>query len=864
MIRDPDRKPVAAMLATLRLVARLALRDLRGGIGGMRIVLACLALGVAAIGAVGGLQGMIHDGIAGQQRSLLGGDLSIESSDPFPAELATFVTAHGARVSEILRMRSMLYAPGGRMLVELQAVDAAYPLVGTVTITPPGPLDRALAAPGTVPAALLADPLVIARLGLAPGAAVRVGSAQFRMAGTLAHTPDSATTVVLAPAVMIARPALDAAGLLQPGALVNRALRIALDGPDQGRAARAQALAGAIAARFPDQGWRIRGTADAAPALTRTIDQIARFLRLIGLTALLLGGLGVSAGVTSWLEGRGGTIAILRCLGAPSTLVSLTFGLQIAVLCILGIGGGMVLALLLPPLAVHALSGLLPLTATLAPPVRPALLAGLFGVLVALLSVILPLTRASAIPPAALFHDQGRQRPLGRSGRLRAGLAMAACAILLGGLAGLLGGDRLFVAGFLAIALAVGGVLALAGGALRRVMAALLPRMGTDRGVLRLGLALFARPGAPTARLMVALGAGLTGMATITLVEGAIMAQLRDQMPRNAPAFYFVDIQPADLDRFDTLARSQPSVRAIQQVPSMRTRIVAVNGVPAERVAATPQTQWALRGDHGLTLSAMPPPGTQLAEGTWWPADYDGPPLLSLDAGLAQGWGVRIGSVIRLNVLGRSIDVRVANLRRVAWRSLQLNFAFVVSPGLLSHAPHTFVATLATDGRADRDAAVLAAITDALPGVTGIRVADVLAELGTLVGRLAAALTAASSIILMSGGLVLAATLAAGWRQRVTTAATLRALGADSGQIRTIWLVEFTLLGFTAGLAATILGTLIAWLVTRTVLQMPWTADWTALIGTMAGTLLVTTLCGMVVWRRTLRQAVRSTRGRST
>jgi putative ABC transport system permease protein len=238
--------------------------------------------------------------------------------------------------------------------------------------------------------------------------------------------------------------------------------------------------------------------------------------------------------------------------------------------------------------------------------------------------------------------------------------------------------------------------------------------------------------------------------------------------------------------------------------------------------------------------------------------------LLSLDAGLARGWGVRIGSTVRLNVLGRSIDVRVANLRTVAWRSLQLNFAFVVSPGLLSHAPHTYVATLATTGRTDQDAAVLAAITDALPGVTGIRVADVLAELGTLVGRMAAALTAASSIILISGGLVLAATLAAGWRQRVTTAAILHAQGADAGQIRTIWLIEFTLLGLTAGLTATALGTVIAWLVTRLALQMPWTADWTALVGTMAGTLVVTTLCGMVVWRRTLHHAIRTTRGGRT
>ncbi|WP_342627378.1 FtsX-like permease family protein [Nguyenibacter vanlangensis] len=848
-------------LATLRLAIRLAWRDMRGGIGGMRIVLACLALGVAAIGAVGGLQVMIRDGIAQQQRSLLGGDLSIESSDPFPPDLASFLAASGARVSQVVRLRSMLYASqsgdgtgGDRMLVELQAVDGAYPLVDHVTIAPPADLARALrpAADGTP--ALLADPLVIDRLHLRQGDVVRIGTARFRLAGALAHSPDSAGTIMLAPTILIAAPALDAAGLLQPGALATRALRAVLDGPAAGRAARAAALARAIAVRFPDQGWHVRGVADAAPALDRTIDQVALFIQLIGLAALLLGGLGVAAGVTAWLDGRGRTIAILRCLGASGRLVRLVFGLQIMGLCAIGIAGGMAAALLLPPLAVHALAGLLPVDAAgLVPPLRPALLAGLFGAVVALLVTLLPLMRASAIAPAALFHDQDRRRPLGAAGRRRSLAAMAACAALLGLLALALTADWRFLAGFLAAVALAAALLAAAGTALARAVAALLPRLGTRHGRLRLGLVLFARPGAATGRLVVALGAGLAAMATIILVERTIAAQLQDQLPRNAPSFYFVDIQPADLDRFDALARAQPTVRSIAQLPSMRTRVVAVDGVPAERVAATPQTRWALRGDHGLTLSATPPAGTHLAAGQWWPADYAGPPLLSLDAGLARGWGVHLGTTIRLNVLGRAIDFRVASLRDVAWRSLQLNFAFIASPGLLSHAPHSFIATLATDGRADHDAGVLAALTDALPGITGIRIADVLAQLATLAGRLGGALTAAAALLLASGGLVLAATLSAGWRQRVATAAILRALGADAGQIRAIWLLEFTLLGLTAGAMAAAIGTANAWLIARAVLHMPWHADWPALAGTLAVTLCATTLCGMLVWRHALQ-----------
>ncbi|MFS3136213.1 ABC transporter permease [Gluconacetobacter sacchari] len=840
-----------------RLAARLAWRDLRGGIGGMRVVLACLALGVATIGTVGSLRDMIRDGIAGEQRTLLGGDLSIESSDPLPPELADFATAHGARVSHVARMRSMLYAPRGagredsRMLVELSAVDDAYPLVGTLAITPQAPLDRALAPDNGIPA-LLADPLVIDRLGLTTGTILRIGTARFRLAGSLDRTPDGAATVMLAPTVMITRSALDQAGLMQPGALVTHALRLALGGRATDRPARAHALAAAIAARFPDQGWHIRGEADAAPALTRTVDQMARFLSLIGLSALLLGGLGVSTGVTSWLDGRGRTIAILRCLGAPGPLIRRIFGLQIAALCGLGIAAGMVTALLLPPLAARMLGGLLPIETHAMPPLPPVLTAGLFGVLVALLSVVLPLARACATSPASLFRDQARRGSVHiRSPRV--GAVLIPCVILAGALTVQLADSLPFAAGFLAVVLTAVAILVLAGTILRQGVSVLLARLDTARGVPRLALALLAHRQANATHMVTALGAGLSAMAAILLTEGAMMAQLRDQMPHDAPAFYFIDIQPGDLARFDTLARAQPSVRAVQQLPSMRTRVVAVNGVPAEQVDATPQTRWALHGDHGLTVAGTPPPGTKLAEGTWWPSDYSGPPLLSLDAGLAQGWGVHVGSTVRLNVLGRAIDVRVANLRTVAWRSLQLNFAFVASPGLLSHAPHTFVATLATDGRADQDAATLAAITDALPGVTGIRVADVLARLAALAGQIATALSVAASIILASGALVLAATLAAGWRQRVANAAILQAVGAGPRQIRTIWLIEFTLLGLTAGLSAILLGSTAAWLVTRRILHLPWTADWTAVGSMMAGTLVTTTLCAMLVWHRALQ-----------
>jgi putative ABC transport system permease protein len=293
-----------------------------------------------------------------------------------------------------------------------------------------------------------------------------------------------------------------------------------------------------------------------------------------------------------------------------------------------------------------------------------------------------------------------------------------------------------------------------------------------------------------------------------------------------------VDIQNSQLPQFESLMQAQPGVEEMRQVPSLRARIVAVNGVPADRVQATPDTQWALRGDRGLTYAATPPSGTRVVAGQWWLADYSGPPLVSFDAQLARGWGVTVGDVIRVNVLGRDIDLKVASLRDIAWQSLSLNFTMVASPGLLQNAPHTHIATVrvasADQGR------LLRVVTDALPNVTGIRVEDVLAAVASLLGQVAAALTATGSLTLVAGALVLVGAVAAGQRRRTREAVILKTLGATRGQIRAAWMVEFGVLGLAAGLIAALVGTLASFGVVRYIMHF----DWVFLPGTLAGTLI--------------------------
>jgi putative ABC transport system permease protein len=311
-----------------------------------------------------------------------------------------------------------------------------------------------------------------------------------------------------------------------------------------------------------------------------------------------------------------------------------------------------------------------------------------------------------------------------------------------------------------------------------------------------------------------------------------------------APSFFFIDIQNDQARDFDRLALAQPGVDDVRRAPSLRARIVAVDGVPAEQVPATEETRWALRGDRGLTYAATPPEGTRLVAGQWWAADYDGPPLVSFDANLAAGWGARIGSVITVNVLGRDIDLRIASLRDIQWRGLGINYAMVASPGMLEAAPHTHIATVRSTAAAETG--VLRALTDAFPNVSGIRVRDALEAVAGLLARIGVALQATSSLTLLAGMLVLA-----GRGRGGAGAAGTRRGGAEDGGCDPVADPQRLAGGVRRaragrGLLAAVAGSAASWAVVRFVMR----GEWVFLPGTLAvvvaGCVLITLGLGYV------------------
>lgn len=809
---------------------RLARRELRGGLRSLRIVLACLALGVAAIAAVGTLRAATEAGLAADGARLLGGDIEIRVSQrPLSEAARDWAESRGARLSDVVEMRAMAIAPSGdRALVELKAVDAAYPLYGELVLAPA----EASLAPREGRHGVAMEASVAERLGLSPGDPVRIGDATLTFAGVIAQEPDRvASPAVLGPRALILAEALPATGLIQPGSLVSYDTRARLPAGSNPRA-----FAEAWRAAQGDGGWRVRTADQAEPGVNRFLDRAASFLTLAGLTALLVGGIGVATGVRAWLEARGRTIATLRCLGAPAGTILATYLFQVLILAAFGIVIGLAAGFGLTWLAAQALAGALPVPPRLGIYPAPLALAALYGLLTALAFALWPLGRAQRIPGAALFRDTVTATPGWPSRGIVLANALAALA-LVALVVGTAEQPR-FALGFCAGA---AGTLLLFRLGASGLMAAARAFRHIRRPAWRLGLANLHRPGAPTPTMLVALGIGLTTLAAVATIEGNLRRQLEEQLPEAAPSFFFIDIQSDQAEAFDRLARSLPGVDDVRRAPSLRARIVAVDGVPAEEVNATEDTRWALRGDRGLTYAATPPEGTRLVAGAWWPADYDGPPLVSFDANLARGWGVGVGSVITVNVLGRNIDLRIASLRDIQWRGLGINYTMVASPGLLQAAPHTHIATVRSD--AVSETGVLRALTDTFPNISGIRVRDALEAVAGLLSRVGVALQATSSVTLLAGMLVLAGAVAAGQRRRVRDAVVLKTVGATRSQIRSAWLVEFGLLGLVAGLLAAAAGSAASWAVVRFVMR----GEWIFLPGTLAATVLGCVLLTLVL-----------------
>jgi len=796
----------------ISLSARLAWRGLRGGRAGWFTIVACLMLGVGAIAASLSLDYSLRRALSDDARTLLGGDAELRMTYRSPGEPELFFLSGFGGLSQSAEMRVMARnAKDGRQtLSELKTIDGAYPLFGKVDLAPGMPLAKAVAQDGAVWGAA-AEQDLLDRLGLAVGDHFTVGNAEFVLRAVVVREPDRAgANFSLGPRLLVAPEALDATGLIQPGSLVHHLVLMKLR-PGQDVAHFRQALE----AKYDPAPWLFRDASEATPALKRLLDRTTLFLTLVGLTSLLVGGIGIADGTTAFVDQRLADIAKLKCLGASNGVILLSHALQFALLALIGMVLGLSLGATAPWVVMATMGDRLPVEAHLGVAALPLAEALAFGVLACVTFATGPLARAASVPGAQLLRD--RVAPAPTRFRLGPVLLVTLAALALAGFTILISADRKLALWFVGGGAAAFGLFALGG---RLVVA--LARLASKRRLagklpLRLALSSLHRPGALTEGVVLSLGLGLSLLVGLTLVEITLSRQIDQQIPAKAPSFFFIDIQADQADQFDQVARAA-GAGEITRAVMVRGRITRINEVPVSKATVAPDAAWAVKGDRGLTVADEPPADANVVAGAWWPKEYDGPPLVSLDANIAKGFGVGVGDTITVDVLGREITAKIASLRRIDWASLGMNFTFVLSPNALAGAPVSEIATVRAPK--DREAAVERAVSDALPTVSVIRVSDALVQLSRVVEGIGIAVRSAAAVALIAGGLVLAAAISAGQRRRIAEAVLLKVLGAARADLLRAVLWEFVILGGAAGAVAAVVGCLIAWGVLTKVLRL--------------------------------------------
>lgn len=824
---------------------RLARRELRGGLQGFRIFLLCLALGVGAIAAVGSVRAAIEAGLAREGAALLGGDAELRFTYRFAdAEERGWMDDQTAMVSEIVDFRSMAVTGEGleaeRALTQVKGIDGNWPLIGAAVFDPPMPVAEVLAGQDGLPGGAM-DRILAERLGLSQGDTFRLGVQEFALMAVLEREPDGVTAQFgFGPRTLVATEALAQSQLLGAGTLFDVAYRVILHEGDS-----ITRLQSAAQARFEGAGVRFRDASRGAPGVTRFVERISAFLVLVGLAGLAVGGVGVSAAVRAYLDGKTPVIATLKTLGAEGLVIFATYFLQIGVLTALGILAGLLLGAGVPLLAAPLLEAQLPVP--IAAGIHPAPLgeAALYGALTALVFTLWPLARVEQVRAAALFRGMGGEsRALPRV-RYLVALTLALAA-LVGAATWFSGIWQLALGTALGIMAAL-VVLLLAATALR-LLARRLARLRIMRGrtALRLALGAVGNPREGVVAVVLSLGLGLTVLATVGQIDANLRNAIAGDLPDRAPSYFFIDIQNAQLEGFLDRLRNDPGASDIQTAPQLRGVVVAINDRPASELG----DHWVLRGDRGLTYDARMPDGTTLVEGEWWPEDYTGPPLISFGINEARDLGLRLGDRVTVNVLGRDLTGTIANFRELDFRTGGIGFVMSFNPAALQAAPHTHIVTV--HATPESEGAILRDLSNAYPNVTAIRIREAVERVSEALTALAAATSYAALATLLTGFVVLIGAAAAGERARVFEAAVLKTIGATRARILLSFALRSVLMGAAAGVVAIGAGALASWVVLTRVMELSYRFEPVSALAIVAGGVLATLLAGLVFALRPL------------
>lgn len=791
---------------------RFALRELRGGLKGFYIFLACIALGVGAISGVNSVARSITHAISGEGQALLGGDISFSvlQRDLKVDELDYLKNLGTLSKSTGTKAMARLPDSSGQTLIELKSVDNAYPLYGALT-GPSGPLNSKSLKNNEA----YVDQLLLDRLNIKIGDTINVGEAKLVIRDTIITEPDRLSEgMAFGPKVIVSHLGMKSTDLIKPGSLIRYTYKLKNTLLDK---TATKNLIKNANTKFPEIGWRIRTKNNAAPALSRNIERFSQFLTLVGLTSLIVGGVGIANAIQAFLETKMAVIATFKSLGATGGFIFQVYLLQIMLLAILGIALGLVLGVLAPYGAAYALSGIVPISSEALFFPNALALGTLFGILTALTFAIRPLAGSNDIPAAALFRSSSANHStIPAPVYLAALLASISALVFLA----IFNSENKFIAMVFIGAIVFSFVLLRLVSYLIQLLARVSPKFRSME--IRMAVANIHRPGSLTPSVVMSLGLGLALLVSLTQIDSNLRQQVNGDILKTAPDFFFADIQNNEIEDFKSKLSSIVPGAKIVSVPMLRGRITRLKGIDAQDYDAR-GAAWVLRGDRGITYENSLPENSTLQKGEWWPQDYSGEPLVSVTAKEASELQLDVGDMLSVNVLGRTIEARISSLRNVEFQSMGINFVLVFSPNTFSGAPHSYLATLASDDSPNvpSDGEILRQITKSYPAVTSVRVSDALDTVNKIIEQLSTAIRAAASVALVSSILVLAGALAAGNNARIHDSVVLKTLGAKRWVLIRTFIYEYAILGLTTAIFALLAGGIASWFVLSNIMQLP-------------------------------------------
>jgi putative ABC transport system permease protein len=827
----------------------VAVREFKGSAGRLLFFAACLSVGVAAVVAVAGLSRALDDGIQEQAKQLLAADLAISSRRPIPDEMVAAVDAMAdARWTRVSQLPSVVSvpsdgtAPGSSLLCELKAVGAGYPFYGELDTDPQGPISGLLTAQK-----VLVGPELLTRLGIGVGHDLRIGDSIFEIAGTVLTEPDRlGVSFAIGPRVLMSTEGLARTGLAGVGSRIEHRLLVRLGaGVNQEQVA---AAAAALRRVSGDPAFiRVETYAEAQPNLRQGLGRVGRFLGLVALVSLMVGGIGVAQAVRAWLAGRLDAIAVLRAIGMrPREVFGLFLG-QTVVLALAGsvVGGllGTVVAKAVPGL----LADLLPVKVQVGWQPEAMIRGIVLGLGVAVLFGLRPLIDVLRVPPVRVLRRDADPLPVSRI----AGAGLAA--VLAVGIAaaatiqsGSLGRGVQFAVGMIVAT----GLLSLGAWLVMRAVGS-VPR---DLGAvfLRHGLAALARPGSGTLGAVVALGLGVLTVLGMYLIQGRLTAQLDAELPDQAPTAFLIDIQPEQWPGVRSILQ-EAGAEDLQSVEVVMARLQSINGVPvSELVEAADEKardrRWVLTREQRLTSMETLPEDNVILDGALW--SMPGRAEVSVERDFADDLGVGVGDTVVLNVQGVPLELVVSSLRSVEWGRFSINFFLVVEPGVLDRAPGFRIASARLPEK--MEAATQDRLAAAFPNVTMLRLREVLQKVVGILRQLGFGVRFIGAFTVLAGIAILGGSVAAGAVRRGRQVALYKTLGMRRAEVVTIFAVEYALIGLVAGVIGTVGGILLAWVVTRFGFEIAWAWSPAALLLSVTLTVALSIAAGLAASARAL------------